>query len=61
MFHQFLKMVHILKVMSEYLDNNLDLSKNEIAFPKNIKVDLEVARAAILIFNNEIPFYYKNM
>ena len=45
-----------IKGYVEYLDNNLDLSKNEIAFPKNIKVDLEVARAAALIFNNEIPF-----
>ena len=45
-----------IKGYVEYLDNNLDLSKNEIAFPKNIKVDLEVARAAALIFDNKIPF-----
>jgi len=45
-----------IKGYVEYLDNNLDLSKNEITFPKSIKVDLEVARAAALIFNNKIPF-----
>lgn len=45
-----------IKGYVEYLDNNLDLSKNEITFPKEIKVDVEIARAAALIFNNKVPF-----
>jgi len=45
-----------IKGYVEYLDNNLNLSKNEFTFPKEIKVDLEIARAAALIFNNKIPF-----
>ena len=40
----------------ESLDNDLDLSKHDIVFPEDIKVDLEIARSTALIFNSKIPF-----
>jgi glycosyltransferase involved in cell wall biosynthesis len=39
----------------ESLDNNLDLAKNEITYPKEIKVLSEIARAAALVFVNKVP------
>ena len=39
----------------EFLDNNLDLSKNITTYPKEIDVMVEIARAAAKVFNHKIP------
>ena len=45
-----------IKGYVESLDNNLDSAKNVISFPEEIRVDVDVAKEAALIFNNKIPF-----